>query len=140
MKVSELEGDLLNEWVAKADGYEGSCDAWKKTNFGSAGGPAFVKYDCKHKKCYPKDTIGSIHGKMGGCPEFSTNWSWGGPIIERELIEISYDRSTILPEKWWAVKWEEQPWTDQNYLIGGVTPLIAAMRAFVASSFGEEVE
>ena len=56
------------------------------------------------------------------------NWAQGGPIIERERIELRpFDG-----EKWIA--------TDNlNEEFFGPTPLIAAMRCYVASRLGAEV-
>ena len=63
----------------------------------------------------------------------STNWSQGGPIIEREGICISTDAFGT----WMA-------WVyDGLEMVGiehGPTPLIAAMRCYVASKLGDEVE
>jgi len=58
----------------------------------------------------------------------STDWSQGGPIIEREHIEL---------------EWSGQDWTavtraDEEFF--GFTPLVAAMRCYVASKLGDEVE
>jgi hypothetical protein len=58
----------------------------------------------------------------------STNWAQGGPIIEREEIAIFLE----YPKEWGA--------TDGNYSKGGDTPLIAAMRCYVASQLGDAVE
>ena len=54
----------------------------------------------------------------------------GGPIIERERIALL--PGVGLPD-WSAVK-------APNFKASADTPLIAAMRCFVASKFGEEVE
>jgi len=61
----------------------------------------------------------------------STDWSQGGPIIEREKITLRI-------------------WDDEDYVhayidtgkewFEGPTPLIAAMRCYVASKLGDEVE
>ena len=59
--------------------------------------------------------------------EPSINWAQGGPIIERERIELEHDGF-----KWWArIK------ADEDF--SGSTPLIAAMRCYVAASWGDEV-
>jgi len=63
--------------------------------------------------------------------EFSTNWAQGGPIIERELIKVSPYHNQ---GGWWA----EHAITKAVF--GGPTPLIAAMRCYVASKLGDEVE
>jgi len=62
----------------------------------------------------------------------STNWVQGGPIIEREKIRLD-------------CAWSPGPWEGCCKIDGvtswteGPTPLIAAMRCFVASKFGEEI-
>jgi hypothetical protein len=65
--------------------------------------------------------------------EYSTDWSQGGPIIEREHMDLSYRYGGR--EDWSA-------WTDerQEEVYEGPTPLIAAMRCYVASKLGDEVE
>jgi hypothetical protein len=64
---------------------------------------------------------------------WSTDWAQGGPIIEREYIDIAY-----LPGNctWVAVA----DLTDEKFEQYGPTPLIAAMRCYVASQLGDEVE
>ena len=59
--------------------------------------------------------------------DYSTNWSQGGPIIERESIDIM---------KVGITQWR----ADCGPAVTGPTPLIAAMRAFVTKKFGDEVE
>ena len=60
----------------------------------------------------------------------SVNWSQGGPIIERE-IESLYEHK---PLECWAAK------SKQGDLRYGPTPLIAAMRCYVASKLGDTVQ
>jgi hypothetical protein len=62
-------------------------------------------------------------------PSYSTNWAPSGPIIERKKIEIF-----IRDEEWFA---HSQLSTPEDF--HGDTPLIAAMRCFVASQLGDEV-
>ena len=62
------------------------------------------------------------------------NWSQGGPIIERERIILSPDDEG--PELWCS--WKYPP--DESDYQYGPTPLIAAMRCYVASKLGDEVE
>lgn len=59
----------------------------------------------------------------------SVLWDEGGPIIERERISLT-ERGA---DGWFADLRGVSP-------IMGSTPLIAAMRAYVASKFGQEVE
>ena len=68
----------------------------------------------------------------------STNWAQGGPIIEREEISISREFASGRIE--WAA-WTPAPIRDDAEAFGyGPTPLIAAMRCYVASKLGDEVE
>ena len=64
----------------------------------------------------------------------STNWAQGGMIIEREWIEICR-----LNNGEWRGQWYEQA-TEKIHREYGDTPLIAAMRCYVASKLGDEVE
>lgn len=57
-----------------------------------------------------------------------TNWSQGGPIIEREKTAIRF------------VPWDTWVAECKGYTGEGTTPLIAAMRCYVASKLGDEVE
>jgi hypothetical protein len=115
MKVSELEGESLNYWVAKANGWIGpvkfretqSTLVWKQE------GKSLTQFFRNVKKYRP-----------------SEDWWEAGPIIEREKIMLTMD----LPEG--------TPWHARIHPHGwqfGHTPLVAAMRAFVASKFGKEV-
>ena len=69
-------------------------------------------------------------------PEFhySTEWEQGGPIIEREglLVRPSF---TDERDKWTSILWEPKAVFES-----GPTPLIAAMRCYVASKLGYEVD
>lgn len=69
----------------------------------------------------------------------STNWAQGGPIIEREGISVSHCKHGVEGvDAWWATGGP----TGEEETLGlfGPTPLIAAMRCFVASKLGDEVE
>lgn len=61
----------------------------------------------------------------------SVSWQQGGPIIEREKMRIRPDRGWSA-----AVYWED----GRSEWYSGLTPLIAAMRCYVASKLGEEIE
>jgi hypothetical protein len=63
--------------------------------------------------------------------EYSTNWEQGGPIIEREGVDLDSPVDLKLDE-WMA--------TSKGFYLFGPTPLIAAMRCYVASKLGDEVE
>ncbi len=68
--------------------------------------------------------------------EPSCVWAQGGPIIERERIAIWFEKyddiDSALPV-WAAVRFNEQDYY-------GSTPLIAAMRCYVAMKLGDEIE
>jgi hypothetical protein len=56
-------------------------------------------------------------------------WEQGGPIIEREKIDVLYEHD---------LRWVAVPQKGiESY---GPTPLIAAMRCYVASKLGDEIE
>jgi hypothetical protein len=117
--VAELEGALLDEAVAKAEGWKCEGNAWSIMHSATTGqvwcGDVFP-FSC------------------------SNDWKWGGPIIEREGI-------SVIKEEWrndglWfaAVKVEFGAHERADHRMSGPTPLIAAMRTLVASKFGKEVD
>jgi hypothetical protein len=81
-------------------------------------------------------------GKLGAAGNLafspSTDWAQGGPIIEREIISVSHDTAGQTIE--WAA-WTPAPIRDEAEAFGyGPTPLIAAMRCYVASKLGDTVD
>ena len=66
-------------------------------------------------------------------PAYSTNWAQAGPIIERESIQLTPDE---FHNMWCAFMTNE----GVGYEYWGPTPLVAAMRCFVASRLGDEIE
>lgn len=66
-------------------------------------------------------------------PAYSTDWSQGGPIIEREGIN-TYQ----MQDGAWQANLDYGMVDEAIY--HGPTPLIAAMRCFVASKLGDEVD
>ena len=66
--------------------------------------------------------------------KYSTDWAQGGPIIEREKISTNSDYNGAHPD----------PWVAESYAGGvqqtGPTPLIAAMRCYVASKLGDNID
>lgn len=69
---------------------------------------------------------------------FSTDWPQGGPIIEQAGISIVC-RPKDARGLWCAVLGPNR-FLSPDYEGFGPTPLIAAMRCFVASRLGDEVE
>lgn len=64
----------------------------------------------------------------------STDWAQGGPIIEREGITVYFN-----PEDGDGFEWCAEDRGHAWYL-EGPTPLIAAIRCYVASKLGDEVD
>ena len=59
---------------------------------------------------------------------YSTDWAQGGPIVEREQIALYLGGD----DEWMA----DDGWKRAT----GPTPLVAAMRGYVAMKLGDEVE
>lgn len=116
MKTSELTGAALDGAVAKCEGI----DVWKE----------------------PDGMYLNDGGEVGFMYRPSTDWSQGGPIIERERISVRRSDGQWVAE-WWAdnsgmAKSPAQRFVHNRFM-AGTTPLIAAMRCFVASKLGEDV-
>ncbi|MCA8045493.1 phage protein NinX family protein [Burkholderia arboris] len=125
MKVADLGGALLDYWVARAEGYSESSESLTMHIDGT----------CRIA-WHEGDDPDSLYNP-------STSWTWGGPIIERARIAF-VQLTTHYHER--LGRWEA--WADgvlaQGELGGtavgyGNTQLVAAMRAYVASKFGDEV-
>lgn len=88
-------------------------------------------------KCEGLGKVSDIYFK-----DYSSDWYQGGQIIEREGITIT-PLSAVAQVKYGA-KWETFQWDDdkndcKNHATGE-TPLIAAMRCYVASKLGDVVD
>jgi hypothetical protein len=66
---------------------------------------------------------------------YSSAWEFGGPIIEREKIDLNWDKTIAHPDKglWFAC-------VNDGDDVTGPAPLIAAMRCYVASKLGDQVD
>jgi len=71
--------------------------------------------------------------QMSQYTRYSTDWSQGGPIIEREELLLSCN---------WQRPYALKVFVDEKRVVqsNGPTPLIAAMRCYVASKLGDEIE
>lgn len=116
-KTSELEGVLLDAAVAKALGHA--------PFFGGQQQGQVIPSSFQEEQW-------RVHN---GWPvwRYSAEWVYGGPLIEREQIDLS-----CCSESGDEFFWTAQIGIDACEF--GLTPLVAAMRAFVASKLGEEVE
>jgi hypothetical protein len=70
----------------------------------------------------------------GGRWNPSSNWSQGGPIIDR------WDIALCPGYQWEAFTFVKSSGETEAVICYGVTPLIAAMRCYVASKLGDEVD
>lgn len=123
MKTSELTGVLLDYWVARAEN--------------------MLMPKIQDAECL-------VRGESFGYAIYkpSTDWAHGGPIIEREGISVEvscYDSESEKNAVEWAANIEppmrendEEP--PRWIFAEGRTPLSAAMRAYVESKLGDEVE
>lgn len=137
IKVSEVRDHVLDYLAAKAEGHEVWFGDW---------------YAAYHSNCALKvsrnragtvDGLAWVHCRGAYSP--STNWAQGGPIIDREDIDIMHDRDRVFDpdervEPFMAIKPFDPYHPDMSYVEYGPTKLIAAMRCFVISRLGEEVE
>ena len=98
-----------------------------------------MKPGLEHQERAGITTFGPLFGRGYKYPRWggrkyspSTNWSLGGPLIEREGIEV-------IPDGIGA--WDSAiRGGDEDTTAHGPTPLIAAMRCYVASRLGDEVD
>jgi len=110
MNVDELSGADLDWAVAKCEGYE------------------IVRMRGNEITFLDRTDDGALNERQIG---YSTDWAQGGPIIEREGISLSR-RGEHSWSVWGAVL------NDFEFDEEGETPLIAAMRCYVASKQGEQ--
>jgi len=120
IKTAELTGAALNWAVAKCEGYD----------YAIVDG-AVLTGETRYEAETADDTYGCESDEVY---EPSTDWSQGGPIIEREGISVAYIDDNIADGAWFS----STVGGDEN--AEGPTPLIAAMRCYVASKLGDEVE
>jgi len=112
VKTSELSGVQLDWAVAQAEGEDAVLD--------EDGDVATFK-----------TVLGNEYKMLW---KASTNWAQGGPIIEREGIDINFFAKPV-PELNHGCYATKTP-----FYANGPTPLIAAMRCYVVSKLGTEVE
>ena len=114
MKTLELTGPALDWAVAKCEGMR--IEVRPKS---ACGRPLYV--------------LAAEQGREPWLWYPSTSWAQGGPIIEREGISVAYIDDNIADGAWFA----STVGGDENN--EGPTPLIAAMRCYVASKLGDGV-
>lgn len=110
MKTSKLIGPTL-DWAVEF--IEGGCKAEPRANY-------WLEKWLDPKRRYL-------------CESTSTNWAQGGSIIGRECIDLYCDHA--------GVSWRARKMLgERGPMAYGPTPLIAAMRCYVASKLGDEIE
>lgn len=87
-------------------------------------------------QCRFPENADSVWRNFGAECAYSTDWSQGGLIIESEQIDIEHTNAT--PTLCFAKLLGDEPYGASR--MRGGTPLIAAMRCYIASKLGEEVE
>ena len=153
IKTNDLLYAALDWAVKKALGWEGSikpsrcfdCRHYEERMAADEG-----QRFCKHPRFGGWAEIERMSGDVWDecpildtdAPPYSTDWSQGGPIIEREKISVRYRGGQWVAE-WWAdnsgmAKKPAQRFVH-NRFVAGPTPLIAAMRCYVASKMGNDV-
>lgn len=90
----------------------------------------------------------AMHGECEGyspyVPEYSTDWAQGGPIIEREKLWVGYSASgttlklVVMEDA--VVQCHKVAHPPRPCSTTGPTVLIAAMRCYVVSKMGNEIE
>ena len=91
---------------------------------------------CGGKEFYPTTDPDRYDVELGLTHNFnpSVDWSQGGPIIEREKIRLDEYNG-------WLAEIRGAPFHQTTIAREiGATPLIAAMRCYVASKLGDTVE
>lgn len=124
VKTSELEGPSLDWAVAVCEGYE--------CQFDDEGSGAWLVP--QENYLFDEKPLGSYRPSL--------DWQQGGPIIEREIGNLwKHNKlNSTDPDVWSAAAYHKAPDGTLLYYEDGPTPLIAAMRCFVASRLGDEVE
>jgi hypothetical protein len=119
IKTSELAGAALDWAVAKCEGI--GVVAWKT--------PDRDAYYVVMSDVFTDKKPTTFYGDPDDTYYPSVDWAQGGPIIEREKIstQSEYDG------RWHA----HSKATGKNRY--GPTPLVAAMRTYVASKLGDEI-
>jgi hypothetical protein len=110
INTAELIGRALDWAAAKAEGFDA------------------IRYEAERRK--------QLHRRDDAQPRAyspSADWAQGGPIIEREKIILDLDGN----EGWIALKFNDENCVAEE---AGPTPLIAAMRCYVASKLGPTVQ
>ena len=123
IKTEELKGVALDYAVAIANGVNSKIIRLSKPSLTT----------------WMLDEDGSYTGQyMTGPSLIFSRWETAGPIIEKEMIQLN--PSGVGDNAWTArIKQKLPPGMNGYFEKSGSSPLIAAMRCYVASKLGEVV-
>ena len=123
VKTSKLTGPALNWAVARCEGFE-SFEFWHT-------GAVTTRQE---------NGLTITH-------RYSTDWAQGGPIVEREGLWVRESAvvspavaDVMTPDQKWFAYAKQYPDSCKNHCLYGSTFLVAAMRCFVTSRLGDEVD
>ena len=119
IKIADLTGPALDWAVAKGEGLNPNSD------------PKVRRQYCGYS--------GFAEANGFGCAikHYSTDWAVGGPLIEREWLDITpWPNESDEGLRWQCHQYD----APKPYQALGPTPLIAACRCFVVSRLGDEVD
>ncbi len=122
IKTSELAGPQLDWAVAKCEGKSKFCEIHAGNVLYGTVASGFIQYSP------------------------STDWSQGGPLLEREKLALTYDAHWHYDptdpedngERWYCELTEPNEGSSHGRY--GPTPLVAAMRCYVASKLGAAID
>lgn len=124
IKTSELSGPALDWAVAQVMGIRTYVERYRHTMTG---------------RCVLDADLVDMETDGEQELRFSRDWAQGGPIIEREEIGIKRNAPCSKGREWEASPSITAKGAGGKYGYGP-TPLIAAMRGYVASKLGDEIE
>lgn len=121
MKTSELQGAALDWAVAVCE----------QDNDGRL---TIIRWEDYIGHPIERETEKGSYTYEWWCP--TRIWAQGGPIIERERISLT-------PRDWgWDALYHDRLFEEDgsDHLMAGASPLIAAMRCYVASKMGDTID